>query len=449
MKVTKNMKTMKKIFNKSVFLLSLLLVTFVACDEVEIVQINPDASTVVSLSVDEVLLTEDIAGNNVLTVNWTDPDYGFDAAPSYTVMIDVNGGDFSSAQLVPVGSSTEKVFTGAELNNKLLSLGLAPNVASSVSVKVKAVLSSYQEIVSNTVNLSVTPYSSLLDLSTNLGVVGSATPGGWGNQDIPDLPFYTTSTPNVYVAYVTLRDGEIKFRKDNLWTENYGDDGADGTLEPNGANIAVTAGTYKITVNIDDLTWSIEDYSWGLVGSATTNGWDGPDFNMQYNSYQDNWKAVVTLGDGEMKFRFNNDWGLNYGDTGGDGTLEVNGGNIPVSAGHYIVTMDLNNLNFEIEEVDVWGLVGSATANGWDGPNQKFVPDFGINEGYYYIQGAVLAAGEIKVRQNDAWGVNYGDDGNDGTMELNGANIPVSAGTYNITLNFTVEPPTIAIYPWQ
>lgn len=448
MKVTKNLNTMKKILNKSTFLLSLLLVTFVACDDVEIVQINPDANTVVSLSADAVVLTEDIAENNILTVNWTNPDYGFDAAPTYTVMIDVNGGDFSAAQLVPVGSSTEKIFTTAELNNKLLSLGLVPNVETSVNLKVSAVLSSYQEIVSDAVSLTVTPYSSLLDLSTNLGVVGSATPGGWGNPDIPDLPFYTTSTPDVYVAYVTLRDGEIKFRKDNLWTENYGDTGSDGVLEANGDNIAVTAGTYKITVNMGDLSWSIEEYSWGLVGSATTNGWDGPDMMMQYNSYQDNWKAVVTLADGEMKFRFNNDWGLNYGDTGADGSLEANGDNIAVSAGHYIITMDLNTLVFEIEAVDVWGLVGSATENGWDGPNQKFVPDFGINEGYFYIQGAVLTDGEIKVRQNDAWGVNYGDDGNDGTMELNGANIPVTAGTYNITLNFSVEPPTISIYPW-
>lgn len=448
MKVTKNGMTMKKLINKSTFLLSLLLVTFVACDDVEIVQINPEANTVLSLSANSVVLTEDSADSNVLTVNWTDPDFGFDAAPSYTVMIDVNGGDFTAAQLVPVGSATEKVFTGAELNNKLLSLGLAPDVETSVSLKIRTVLSAYQEMVSEAVNLTVTPYSSLLDLSTNLGVVGSATPGGWGNEDIPDLPFYTTSSPNVYVAYVTLRDGFIKFRKDNLWTENWGDDGANGSLEPGGADIAVTAGTYKITANLVDLTWSMEEYSWGLVGSATTNGWDGPDMMMQYNSFQDNWKAVVTLADGEMKFRFNDDWGLNYGDTGADGSLEVNGDNIAVSAGHYIVTLDLNNLVFEIEEVDVWGLVGSATANGWDGPNQKFVPDFGINEGYYYIQGAVLTDGEIKVRQNDAWGVNYGDDGNDGTMELNGANISVTAGTYNITLNFSVEPPTISIYPW-
>ena len=204
MMVIKNGKTMKKLLNKSTFLLSLLLVTFVACDDVEIIQINPDANTVVSLSTDAVVLTEDIAPNNVLTVSWTDPDFGFDAAPSYTVMIDINGGDFSAAQLVPVGSSTEKVFTGAELNNKLLSLGLAPDNQASVSIKIKTVLSSFQEMESDAVTLAVTPYSSLLDLSTNLGVVGSATPGGWGNEDIPDLPFYTTSTPNVYVAYVTL-----------------------------------------------------------------------------------------------------------------------------------------------------------------------------------------------------------------------------------------------------
>jgi hypothetical protein len=440
---------MKKIMNKkSIFLLSLLLVTFVACDDVEIVQINPEANTVVSLSADTVVLTEEIAENNVLTVNWTDPDFGFDAAPSYTVMIDVNGGDFTAAQMVPMGASTEKVFTGAELNNKLLSLGLVPDVEASISLKVRTVLSTYQDRVSDAVTLTVTPYSSLLDLSTNLGIVGSATPGGWGNENIPDLPFFTTDASNVYVAYVTLRDGQIKFRKDNLWTENWGDDGADGTLESGSTDISVTAGTYKITVNLVDLTWSMENYSWGLVGSATTNGWDGPDMMMQYNSFQNNWKAVVSLGDGLMKFRFNNDWGLNYGDTGADSSLESGGDDIAVSSGHYLVTLDLNTLSYEIEAIDVWGLVGDATANSWDGPNQKFVPDFGINEGYYYIHGAVLTDGFMKIRQNDAWGVNYGDDGADGLLELGGADIPVTAGTYNITLNFSVEPPTIAIYSW-
>ena len=196
------------------------------------------------------------------------------------------------------------------------------------------------------------------------------------------------------------------------------------------------------------MTYTMEEYSWGIVGSATPGGWGGPDLMLHYNPYQDDWKAVVTLIDGEAKFRFNNAWDINYGDDGADGSFEANGANIVVSAGHYLVTVNFNTQEYSMEGIDVWGLVGSATPNGWNGPDQKFTPDFGINEGYYYISGAELIDGEIKVRQNDAWGVNYGDDGADGTMEANGANIAVSAGTYNITLNFSVDPPTINMVQW-
>ena len=438
---------MKKIIYKLTYLTALFAFIY-SCDDVERVYYNDAAETVLSLSDDNLVLNEENAANEILTLTWTEPDFGFSAAALYSVQIDVQGGDFSNPQIISVGGAFDKTFTVEELNAKLLSLSMSPNEEGIASFRIKATLSEYQEIYSNTVNITVTPYSSLLDLSTSLGVVGSATPGGWGNENILDLPFYATATTNVYVAYVTLRNGEIKFRNNNDWSENWGDDGADGTLDSYGANIAVSAGTYKIEVNFSSMTYTMEEYSWGIVGSATTNGWGGPDMMFHYNSFQDDWRAVVTLGDGEVKFRFNNDWGVNYGDDGADGTMEANGANIAVSAGHYLVTMNLNTQSYTMEEMDVWGLVGSATANGWDGPNDKFMPDFGINEGYYYINGVVLNDGEIKVRQNDAWGVNYGDDGNDGTLELNGANIPVSAGTYNITLNLAANPPTIAIHQW-
>ncbi len=447
MQVINKQKTMKNLIYKTIFLASFIFV-FNACEQKEFVELNPDANTVVSLSVDSVELLEDNADADALTISWTDPDFGFDAAPSYTLLMDFAGGDFSNAQIIPVGSSLSKVFTQGELNGKLLALGVTPNQATDIDIRVQTKLSDFQKMISAPVTLTVTAYSSLLDLSTNWGVVGSATPGGWGNPNIPDLPFYTTGTPGVFVAYVTLRNGQIKFRLDNAWTTNYGDDGADGTLEANGANIDVSAGTYKITVNTNDLTWSMEAYSWGLVGSATANGWNGPDFMLHYNSYQDNWKGVVTLADGAIKFRLNNDWGVNYGDTGADGTLDSGGTDITVTAGNYLVTMDLNTLEYSLEAIDVWGLVGDATPNGWNGPDTKFTPDFGVNEGMYYINGIELTDGDIKVRQNDAWGVNYGDDGDDGTLELNGANKPVTAGTYNVVVNFAVTPPTIALYQW-
>ena len=83
----------------------------------------------------------------------------------------------------------------------------------------------------------------------------------------------------------------------------------------------------------------------------------------------------------------------------------------------------------------VWGIVGSATLNGWgNGPDIKMTPD-PCNEGVYLVYGVNLADGEMKFRADDDWGVNLGDDGVDGTTDANGANIAVSAGTYNITLN--------------
>ncbi|WP_457616594.1 RagB/SusD family nutrient uptake outer membrane protein [Lutibacter sp.] len=91
--------------------------------------------------------------------------------------------------------------------------------------------------------------------AANWGLVGSATLNGWGG---PDMSLYQTGTTNVFAGYFNLADGEIKFRRDNDWAFNYGDNGADGTLESGGANIAVNAGLYKVTLDLNNLTYTIE-----------------------------------------------------------------------------------------------------------------------------------------------------------------------------------------------
>ncbi len=416
------------------------------CQKKEFLQIQPVKRFDVRLSASTIILNKDYPDTNVLQVSWSTPDVGFSPAPSYVVQIDRSGNDFANVQEFPAGHVLQLAIKNSELNSKLLELEAEDGVPVDLDVRVKAQFNDDTAVYSETLPLTVTPYESVLDLSTNWGVVGSATPNGWNG---PDLPFYQTGTPDVYVAYVTLRDGEIKFRQDNQWTVNYGDDGADGTLDPNGANIPVSAGTYKITIDLVNLTYTIEPYSWGIVGSATPNGWNGPDLQMTYNPYNDDWKAAVTLTTGEIKFRLNNDWTTNYGDTGADGTLDANGDNIPVNAGHYIVTFDPVRGTYSIDSADLWGLVGSATPNGWNGPDLKFLPDFGLHPGKFYLNAVTLTNGEIKIRQNDDWSVNYGDDGNDGTLDPNGANIPVSAGLYNIELDFSVNPPTISLMVWQ
>jgi hypothetical protein len=158
--------------------------------------------------------------------------------------------------------------------------------------------------------------------------------------------------------------------------------------------------------------------------------------NLTYDSYSDTWKAIVTLVDGEMKIRQNNDWTVNYGDDGADGSLEPGGANIAVTAGNYLVTVNINSLEYTIEPINIWGVVGSAAPNGWNGPDARFTLDFSKDD-VWIINNITLTNGDIKFRTNDAWDVNYGDDGADGTLEAGGANITVTAGTYDIKLDFS------------
>ena len=97
----------------------------------------------------------------------------------------------------------------------------------------------------------------------------------------------------------------------------------------------------KFAVDIDELNYTLGTQTdWGLVGSATPNGWNGPDVEM-YQTGSQEFSVYVELESGELKFRFNEDWGNNFGDNGNDGTLESGGANIPISAGTYFIVMDL------------------------------------------------------------------------------------------------------------
>ena len=104
----------------------------------------------------------------------------------------------------------------------------------------------------------------------------------------------------------------------------------------------------QFAVDIDAINSSLGAQSdWGLVGSATLNGWDGPDVEM-YQTGPQEFSIYVELGSGELKFRFNEDWGNNFGDNGGDGTLEAGGSNIAITAGTYFIVMDLSSGTYSI-----------------------------------------------------------------------------------------------------
>ena len=76
------------------------------------------------------------------------------------------------------------------------------------------------------------------------------------------------------------------------------------------------------------------------------------------------------------------------------------------------------------------GLIGSATPNGWNTPDQKM--DYDAKTDMWKIT-VTLIDGEIKFRKNDGWGWNLG--GTKDNLTQGGANLPVTAGNYTITLS--------------
>ncbi|MCF6212906.1 MAG: RagB/SusD family nutrient uptake outer membrane protein [Flavobacteriaceae bacterium] len=114
---------------------------------------------------------------------------------------------------------------------------------------------------------------------------------------------------------------------------------------------------------------------WGLVGDATPNGWGTLPDMVMYETAPDNYAVYAVLADGDMKFRFNNDWGTNYGGSGTDGVL--GGDNITVTAGTYYITMDIANLTYTITPItDKRGMFHT------DGQNLEIAKIPPFKEGY-------------------------------------------------------------------
>jgi hypothetical protein len=129
------------------------------------------------------------------------------------------------------------------------------------------------------------------------------------------------------------------------------------------------------------------------------------------------------------------DAGTNYG--GAAGTLSVNGPAIvPERTGWERMNVDVSAQTYEISEYRI-GLIGSATPNGWDSPDQPM--EYNPATGTWSIT-VTLVEGEMKFRLNNgwAWNLGYRPGGTDLTdLFHNGDNIKVTPGNYTITLTIT------------
>jgi hypothetical protein len=171
-----------------------------------------------------------------------------------------------------------------------------------------------------------------------------------------------------------------------------------------------------INFNSVTLAYSFEAVEYynvvGIIGSATAGGWD-TDTDMELNPLGDStdWKLRTVLLDGELKFRANHDWGVNWG--GPDfptGVAERDGPNIPVTAGEYNIYFSSFTGQYAFVKLQVFstvGIVGTASPSGsWDidTPMNKDPND----ENNWILPTGNFTDGPVKFRAEGAWTFNWG-----------------------------------------
>lgn len=162
---------------------------------------------------------------------------------------------------------------------------------------------------------------------------------GWATND------YLAGEDGVhFTGYMYLNQNGFKFCTQPEWKgTNYG---ANFDTAPDAANITMTepAGYYKVDVDLDSKSYTLTPIQTiGIIGSASPKGWDS-DVAMTYVPYNTETKELgyweikdVTLTSGEIKFRADGDWAINWG--GDTNALTQGGPNITVDAGTYDIKL--------------------------------------------------------------------------------------------------------------
>ena len=278
-------------------------------------------------------------GELATTFVWNDTENSTaGSSVSYTIEAAKSGTDFAAPVVLGTTTNLFKDITVGNLDSAAKAIGLPALVEGLMDVRVKSSAGT-----SNSYTIKVTPYQ------PNWGIIGDATPAGWGLST--DMIY--NAEAGTYSISLALTTGEFKFRLDNSWTTNYGDNGNNLSLEAGGSNIPVTAGNYTIVANFATNTYTITPIvnAWGVIGDATPTGWDS-DTLMDYNPITQNYSIIMKMKVGSFKFRLNHGWDSNYGDNGNDLTLDAGGSNVAITtAGTYYITADFTGLNYTIKQL--------------------------------------------------------------------------------------------------
>lgn len=315
---------------------------FSACSEMDIepALTNAKASTLNALPFQQVTLSQPGEGENPLlcTVSWTETEFYFDnsstplpAGPvSYTLEIANADAEesFANAQSLAVTTSLYADLLTADIN-KLLIEKFGVEIGGTFNAELRVVATYGEGLAkkvtsSNTVKFSATSYLEEQPPTALTAVYICGDMNGWNNTNTDFMMFRDDSDPTNLTYTYTGKIGSNCYYKfvseKNLGTWNMYCDGGNGTLIEGdaGAFYNEIEGYKTITLNLKDMTYTIEDYD---VSSATV--WENMNFvgafcnwgetepDMVRSEYDPHiWSLTITLDNIEygVKFRTGHSW---------------------------------------------------------------------------------------------------------------------------------------------
>jgi starch-binding outer membrane protein SusE/F len=291
----------------------------------------------------------------------------------------------------------------------------------------------------------------------NMSIVGAGA-GGWPGGDPQGFPdanqMETSDGGTIWTAdNMVLTNGDIKFRTGNHWDPNTDNWGATtetnfptGTGAPgSGTNIHATAGIYDVTFNTATLAYSFVLQSLYPAVSLIGTGNDGVAADADVDLFTAD--GITYTGTdlhfvgGTLMFRQDHANTINWSSAAFPIGVGTQGGAGIVIPGARVLNVTFNRTTgayaFSVPSV---AIVGSATPQGWPNDPQVDAHILPSEDGINYMLGSItLVAGAAKFREQNSWAVQWGGNGGfpNGIGSQNGTDIPITAGTYSVSLNRT------------
>jgi hypothetical protein len=182
-----------------------------------------------------------------------------------------------------------------------------------------------------------------------------------------------------------------------------------------------------VSAQFDNISIIGQFTNWAADVPLTTT--DGITYTLTAQNF-----AVV----GGAKFRKDNSWTVNWGSTAfPTGTGTQNGQDIPVPVGTYNIEFNKNTGAYVFTAVqssyDNIGIIGGFNAFTESVPLTTFDGVLYSKEDFHFT------SNNVKFRKDNTWAVNWGGTTfPSGTAVPGGTDIPLTAGFYNVSFNYTL-----------